>query len=193
MALEKFKLYNDSDMTDPHVPASGDKLSFNTDGTTTLYLGATVSGWELQANGGGNIVVTPTQAVAVWQAITAYALNDEARTVSKLGYYFKCTTAGTSGATEPSWATASTTGDTIVDGTVTWTNIGKLHETTEVKLALTEAGLATAVAGDPLTITAPLASGASQAIWIKLTDGTGGGVASTNLSINTNELEEYQA
>jgi hypothetical protein len=35
------------------------------------------------------------------------------------GYYYECTTAGTTGATEPTWPT--TAGNTVVDGSVTWT------------------------------------------------------------------------
>lgn len=192
MALEKFKLWDDASMTDEHLSAS-EKLQFNTDGTDTIWFGATVSGWECDATDAGDIDITPTNSVAAWVASTAYALNDEVRTTAKLGYYFKCTTAGTSGGTEPSWATAATKDDTIVDGTVTWTNIGKIHETTEIKLALTEAGLTTATAGDPVSITAPMTSGTAQAIWIQWTDATGGGVAATNLSLQFNELEEYQA
>ncbi len=40
------------------------------------------------------------------------------------GHYYKCTTAGTSGATEPSWLTAN--GSTVTDGSVIWTESGNI-------------------------------------------------------------------
>ncbi len=40
------------------------------------------------------------------------------------GHYYKCTTAGTSGATEPSWPTAN--GSTVTDGSVIWTESGNI-------------------------------------------------------------------
>lgn len=60
-----------------------------------------------------------------WAENVVYALNDIV--VIKTGsnsYYYKCTTAGTSSATtEPTWPT--TPGNTVVDGTVTWTCYAK--------------------------------------------------------------------
>jgi hypothetical protein len=58
---------------------------------------------------------------ADWAATTAYVLKDRVVEVtSPLGtVVFECTTAGTSGASEPTWDT--TPGNTTSDGTVTWT------------------------------------------------------------------------
>ena len=77
-----------------------------------------------------------------WQASTAYTVaNDSdkrigiivkhtAATVGGTVRYFKCTVAGTSGASEPSWNT--TLGATTVDGTVTWEAIYPYKVTTTV-------------------------------------------------------------
>lgn len=54
-----------------------------------------------------------------WQASTAYSLGDKVNPAATNGYYYKCTTAGTSGGTEPTWPTAN--GGTVSDGTVVWT------------------------------------------------------------------------
>jgi hypothetical protein len=56
-----------------------------------------------------------------WATSTAYALNDLRMPTSakENGIYYKCTTAGTSGATEPVWPT--TIGATVADGTAVWT------------------------------------------------------------------------
>lgn len=56
---------------------------------------------------------------AAWQASTAYALGDAARPVTRNGFNYECTTAGTSAATEPTWPT--TAGLTVTDGTAIWT------------------------------------------------------------------------
>lgn len=58
------------------------------------------------------------------------------------------------------------------------------HETTEIKLALTSAGLDTATAGAALDLGLSISGGAANAvpIHIRLTDGTAG-VASTELSL----------
>ncbi len=58
--------------------------------------------------------------VNAWVATTVYAVGAIVRRATGSGiYWFKATTAGTSGATEPTWP--GTLGGTVVDGTVTWT------------------------------------------------------------------------
>lgn len=64
----------------------------------------------------------PYGAASLWKASIAYALNAIAIPSEYNGHYYKCTVAGTSGATEPAWPTTS--GGTVVDGTVTWQEAG---------------------------------------------------------------------
>lgn len=55
-----------------------------------------------------------------WAAETAHALDDTARpAVDRNGFTYRCTTAGTSGTSEPVWPL--TAGETVTDGTVVWT------------------------------------------------------------------------
>ena len=54
-----------------------------------------------------------------WQATTAYSLGDVVKPISYASHTYKCTTAGTSGGTQPTWGT--TNGGTTADGTVVWT------------------------------------------------------------------------
>lgn len=54
---------------------------------------------------------------------TAYSLGDYYTPATPNGYVYKCTTAGTSAGTPPSFGT--TVGGTTVDGTATFTNVGK--------------------------------------------------------------------
>jgi len=58
---------------------------------------------------------------ADWVASTEYSLDDYCvpTVTSKNGFIYKCTTGGTSDASEPTWPTAY--GATVVDGTVVWT------------------------------------------------------------------------
>ena len=67
-------------------------------------------------------------AYASWAATTSYAVGAivRATTVQDFGLVFKCTTAGTSGATAPAWPTLID--GTTVDGTVTWTGISAVYE-----------------------------------------------------------------
>ncbi len=67
-------------------------------------------------------------AYTAWAATTAYVVGDirRATTLQASGLVFRCTTAGTSGSTEPVWATDI--GSTVTDGTVTWTAIASAYE-----------------------------------------------------------------
>ena len=67
-------------------------------------------------------------AYTAWAATTAFAVGDirRATTLQASGLVFRCTTAGTSGSTEPVWATDI--GSTVTDATVTWTAISSAYE-----------------------------------------------------------------
>lgn len=68
-------------------------------------------------------------AFTAWTASTAFSVGDvrRATTVQSSGLVFRCTTAGTSGATEPSpWPIVR--GATVEDGTVVWTAVSAVGE-----------------------------------------------------------------
>ena len=46
-----------------------------------------------------------------WTPLTAFVVNDTVQATPVTGAYFKCTTAGTSGATQPSWPSSGTVSD----------------------------------------------------------------------------------
>lgn len=59
------------------------------------------------------------EGVGAWTASTAYTVGQYIVPTTSNGRLYKCTTAGTSSSTQPSWGT--TNGGTTTDGTVTWT------------------------------------------------------------------------
>lgn len=67
-------------------------------------------------------------AVAAWAASTAFSVGDirRASTEQASGLFFRCTTAGTSASSEPSWPTDI--GSTITDNTCVWTAIASAYE-----------------------------------------------------------------
>lgn len=72
------------------------------------------------------------------------------------------------------------------------TTPGSGHETTEIKLATTQGGLAAAVAGDPLTVGTVVNSGNTNdfEFWVRVTNAVSTPGVSTELSITTNTLKE---
>jgi len=138
---------------------------------TVLYLGSNTADRQLQtvsSPGVGDITITPTDRLNDWAVSTAYTSGDLVEPTTPNTYAYRCTTAGTSdGVTEPTWPTGAI-GDTVVDGTVVWTLIGKRHEVTEVTLGATAPDLGTNTPGDPLTIGTTILSETSTEIHIRL-------------------------
>jgi hypothetical protein len=66
---------------------------------------------------------TPADSYAqVWAAATAYSVGDIVRPSTGNGHVYRCTAAGATGGTEPTWPTDI--GATVTDGTVTWAECG---------------------------------------------------------------------
>ena len=68
-------------------------------------------------DGNGDPIRTTVTANA-WAGTTVYALEDAVLPSTPNGYAYRCTVAGTSSGSEPTWST--TPGDTFTDGSVTW-------------------------------------------------------------------------
>lgn len=69
----------------------------------------------------------------VWAASTSYTVGQVVKPATDNGFIYECTTAGTSGASAPVWAT--TEGSTVNDGTVVWNAI-KINHTPAVQQIL---------------------------------------------------------
>ncbi len=71
-------------------------------------------------NDGKLHIFVPKTSGNTWVTVKAYILRDYVQPVTpNNNFTYRCTTAGTSGGTEPTWPT--TAGGTVTDGTVVWT------------------------------------------------------------------------
>jgi hypothetical protein len=87
-----------------------------------------VAGTNYVARGAalGTKTITFTAAASwgsVWTTLGVYAVGDIVKKVTTNGHVYRCIVAGTAAAGEPSWPTVS--GQTVVDGTVTWAEVGR--------------------------------------------------------------------
>jgi len=96
--------------------------SGGTEPTWPIYLGETVDdngiSWEAKGY---------TNNASAWQASYDYSIGQQVSvTVGGIAYLFGVSVAGTSGSSAPSWSI--TLGQSTVDNTVTWTNLGEFRD-----------------------------------------------------------------
>jgi len=164
-----------------------------------LYFGSTTSDRQLQATsnpGVDDITITPTKRLAAWTASTAVTLGEVARPVVDNNYRYEIVTAGTTDSTEPTWPTSI--GSTVLDGTAVWKCTSATHETTEVKLATSNAGLDGATAGASLVMgnTINSLAGNLVEVHIRVTNAVttvGDNTAFPDLGFNINDVTESAA
>ena len=81
------------------------------------------------------VAITENVKVPTWSAEGSILENEYVTGTLLADNYFQCTKAGITGVTEPDWASYSTAGDTVTDGTVEWTNKGESFLTTGTEIA----------------------------------------------------------
>lgn len=130
----------------------------------TLYFGSTASSHQLQTQtspGTNQITLTPANISAVWQSAHAYTVGNLIQPTSPDGWVFKCTTAGTSSGSQPTWPLS--VGSTVTDGTVVWTNYMPYHPATEIRVSLSSPATS-ATPGASINLGTTLNSGSANAI-----------------------------
>lgn len=115
--------------TFPSSGTSSDKTAVDPNLAQVANFSPVTGRWLIRFNGvTGESSVTPPHGqvrqlttAPKWAVGTIYNVGYvvQANAVPNPNAYFVCTTAGTSGSTEPSWPT--TAGSTVTDGTVVWT------------------------------------------------------------------------
>ncbi len=124
--------------------------------STTLTLSADPSG---RINVGDLLTVDEFPSNRTWTAGTPYTLGQVVRptTANTTGYYYTCATAGTSGATEPTWPTADSV--TVNDNGILWSchaggeNLGAVTAVAGPVITFTNATTITHVAGSKVFYT----------------------------------------
>lgn len=162
-----------------------------------LWFGSTNAARTLEAASNpsiDNITLTPTEILTDWTALTAYVAGELIEPTVQNGYKYRCTIAGTSDATEPTFPTGGI-GSAVTDGTVTWELYQSTHEPSEIKLAATAAGLDGATGGAILSLGTTIAGGVAGAVEvnIRVTNAViniGKNTGYPELSIDINEVIE---
>lgn len=111
-------------LMDSYKPANGFDFGLNATRRDVVreLLALTKSHTRVEADGAFHFFV-PTAQGRDWVASTAYSLQDYVQdpTSPANNFAFRCTTAGTTGASEPTWPVSA--GFTVADGTVVWTAV----------------------------------------------------------------------
>jgi hypothetical protein len=90
------------------------------------------------------------QSEDLWVASTGYSLGDAVIPSNPTGLRYVCTTAGTSGATQPQWP--SVIGDTVVDGSAEWEARGFVYQCNNMIAGRLTSTAATHAIGDRIYI-----------------------------------------
>lgn len=87
-----------------------------------------------------NSILDSAQRASFWIAETAFVFGDVVLPATKNGHRYKCTQAGTTAATEPTWPTRD--GSVVTDGTVKWEEAGPDYDNVfDVRAAVQQAYL----------------------------------------------------
>lgn len=108
------RVYREDEWSYTAFPTTARKIG-TAEGPELDYTSAYTAGWLMP----GAAATPAVGKVADWNASTAYITEQWAKSTTPSAYLFECTTAGTSGASEPTWPTAEA--GTVVDNTATWT------------------------------------------------------------------------
>lgn len=98
-------------------------------GKSTYTIGGVSSSGKATTSASGNFPQDVYQGwfrnrdavTTAWAALTSKTTSNTVYPTTENGFYYNCTTAGTTAASEPTWPTVS--GSTVTDGTVVWTAV----------------------------------------------------------------------
>ena len=193
-----WQFYTDSGLT---IPFSGiqqlvsySNFSDNPQ-SFSLYFGSNAVGRTLQTQtspGTNQITLTPANIATLWSGTTAYTLGNLIQPGTPNGWVYKCTQAGTSSGSTPTFPTSI--GSTVTDGGVIWTNYMPYHPATEIQVSLS-APATGATPGASINLGTTLTSGAAGAIhvYIAITNSVANVCDTTGypqIGLNINAVQE---
>lgn len=149
---------------------SRDLAQTNVSKKGVVYFGSPLEIVKLQTTvnaGVDNILVSPELTLTAPERNVAYSLGGCNDFIVN-GYVFRLKTGGTTAAQMPAYST--NLGDTINDGTAQFQCVSKAHSVNEIRLALSENGLNTAVWGQPLSLGNTVLGGAEIAVYYEFMD-----------------------
>lgn len=119
---------SEDSLIDSFVPADYFTVTFNESRLSAFKKALGLSKCKARIEDDGEIhIYVPTISGDTWVASTAYVLNDYVQpTTPNNNFTYKCTTAGTSGGSQPAWPT--TAGGTVADGGAVWTAVAFDYE-----------------------------------------------------------------
>ncbi|KKN74191.1 hypothetical protein LCGC14_0392770 [marine sediment metagenome] len=125
------------------------------------------------------------QSYTAWATETAYELNGYRVPTTDNGLCYKCTTAGTSGETEPNWI--AKVGGTVVDGSAVWTCEEKAAAPNPLSVRLSVEGQGGAPSKDVW-----LKSDGNVTFLVEVSYTGGDGTWRKLASVNVNNTEKFQ-
>ena len=169
--MASFGFYSDEQMT---VPFNGSELSFvigeNQERQGVFYIGSPNDTVKLQTElnaGVDNIQISPQFNLSRIQRETEYALlNCNDYLLNDFVYRLK--TAGTTAATAPTFP--QSIGSTVSDGSAVWQCVSEAQKVSDIRLALSEAGLDTALAGAAVQLGNTIVGGTAIAVYYRFTN-----------------------
>lgn len=169
--MNYFRCWTDEEMTQPLTELFFSTfLEQSTERTGFFYFGCKEKWLELkteQNQGIDNIEIFPFFNLPTIAKNTRFEIGDCNDHLYN-GYIYRLTTAGLSPSSLPTFST--TIGTTVTCGTAKFLCVSKAHTTAEVKLALSEEDLTTAVAGAPLSLGNTIDGGIGVPIFYAISD-----------------------
>lgn len=119
---------SEDSLIDSFKPADAFRIGFNESRLAAFKRVISYTKCKARIEDDGEIhIYSPTVSGNTWAADTAYVLNDYVQpSTPNNNFTYRCTTAGTSDSSEPTWPT--TAGGTVNDNTVVWTAVAFDYE-----------------------------------------------------------------